>query len=183
MRFDKSISRVHRAPSRRGPQRGRSRTAQRPQMPEIGYLSGRSKAILMHATSFAVRLLLAFGCAMLAASAVSEDTGFGSPPALAPGQAPPLPKAGPASRAPFIKSGRLSHGFDRVCHLPDHAQVRQSRVGSEAVLRASALRGRNRRLRHLPRSSAGLHRRQARVTRHPRPCWPTQRPDHSQCAL
>jgi cytochrome c peroxidase len=64
-------------------------------MPEIGYLSGRSKAILMHATSFAVRLLLAFGCAMLAASAVSEDTGFGSPPALAPGQAPPLPKPGP----------------------------------------------------------------------------------------
>ena len=49
----------------------------------------------MQATSLAVRLLLSFGCAMLAAPAVSEDTGVGPPPALAPGQAPPLPQAGP----------------------------------------------------------------------------------------
>ena len=33
--------------------------------------------------------------AALAAQAGSEDTDFGAPPALAPGQAPPLPKAGP----------------------------------------------------------------------------------------
>jgi cytochrome c peroxidase len=49
----------------------------------------------MQATSLAVRLLLSFSCAMLAGSAVSEDTGLGPPPALAPGQAPPLPQAGP----------------------------------------------------------------------------------------
>jgi cytochrome c peroxidase len=36
-----------------------------------------------------------FSCAMLAAAAVSEDTGVGQPPVLAPGQAPPLPQAGP----------------------------------------------------------------------------------------
>ena len=53
----------------------------------------RSKAILMQATSFAMRLILSVGCAMLAAPAVSEDTGVGPPPTLAPGQAPPLPQA------------------------------------------------------------------------------------------
>src|SRR5258708_4626435 len=49
----------------------------------------------MHATSLAVLLLLSHGCAVLAAPVLSEDTDVGSPPALAPGQAPPLPKAGP----------------------------------------------------------------------------------------
>src|SRR5882672_10643908 len=49
----------------------------------------------MHATSLAVLLLLSHSCAVLAAPAASEDTGVGPPPALAPGQAPPLPKAGP----------------------------------------------------------------------------------------
>jgi cytochrome c peroxidase len=65
---------------------------------EISYLTGRSRAVLMHATPLAARLLLAFGCAMLAAPAVSEDTGFGRPPALAPGQAPSLPKRGPLAQ-------------------------------------------------------------------------------------
>src|SRR6266849_1416052 len=49
----------------------------------------------MHATSLAVLLLLSHSCAVLAAPAPSEDTGVGPPPALAPGQAPPLPVAGP----------------------------------------------------------------------------------------
>jgi cytochrome c peroxidase len=64
-------------------------------MPKIGYLSSRSKAILMQATSIAVRVLLSLSFATLAAPAVSEGTGVGPPPALAPGQAPPLPQAGP----------------------------------------------------------------------------------------
>src|SRR5260370_37659966 len=49
----------------------------------------------MHATSLAVLLLLSHSCAVLAAPAASEDTGFGPPPALAPGQPPPLPLPGP----------------------------------------------------------------------------------------
>src|SRR5260370_8074807 len=49
----------------------------------------------MHATSLAALLLLSHSCAVLAAPAASEDTGVGPPPALAPGQAPPLPVAGP----------------------------------------------------------------------------------------
>ena len=49
----------------------------------------------MQATSLAVGLLVSISCAMLAAPAVSEDTGVGPPPALAPGQPPPLPQAGP----------------------------------------------------------------------------------------
>src|SRR5258708_27931311 len=49
----------------------------------------------MHATSLAVLLLLSNSCAVLAAPAASEDAGVGTPPALAPGQAPPLPVAGP----------------------------------------------------------------------------------------
>ncbi|MFZ2106345.1 MAG: cytochrome c peroxidase [Roseiarcus sp.] len=49
----------------------------------------------MYARSLAVKLLLAFGCAVLAASALGEDGEIGPPPALEPGQAPPLPKPGP----------------------------------------------------------------------------------------
>jgi cytochrome c peroxidase len=49
----------------------------------------------MYARSLAVQLLLAFGCAVLAAPALGEDGGIGPPPALEPGQAPPLPKPGP----------------------------------------------------------------------------------------
>jgi len=39
-------------------------------------------------------LLLALGCATLAAAAMGEEAGVGPPPALVPGQAPPLPKPG-----------------------------------------------------------------------------------------
>jgi len=46
-------------------------------------------------TSLALLLLLWHSCAVLAAPIVSEDTGVGPPPVLPPGQAPPLPKAGP----------------------------------------------------------------------------------------
>jgi hypothetical protein len=68
---------------------------QRLEMPQIGCLGCKSMGILMHATSPAVRLLLSLSCAMLAAPAVCEVTGVGPPAALAPGQAPPLPQAGP----------------------------------------------------------------------------------------
>src|SRR3979411_2027770 len=88
-------ARVHHAPRRRGRSMVARARAQRPAMPEVGYLSRRAKAILMQATSRAVRLLPSFSCAMLAAPAVGEDTGVGPPPALAPGQAPPLPQASP----------------------------------------------------------------------------------------
>ena len=36
--------------------------------------------------------------AVVAAPAVNEDVGIGPPPALAPGHAPPLPKAGPLAQ-------------------------------------------------------------------------------------
>src|SRR5580700_7229287 len=49
----------------------------------------------MYARSLAIQLLLAFGCAVLAAPALGEDSGIGPPPVLEPGQAPPLPKPGP----------------------------------------------------------------------------------------
>jgi cytochrome c peroxidase len=52
----------------------------------------------MHATSLAVRLLLSLGCAIFAAPAMCQDTGVGPPPALAPGQAPPLPNTGPLAK-------------------------------------------------------------------------------------
>ena len=61
-------------------------------MPVTTYFSQRA---LMRATFVAVLLLLPLSCAVLAASAVSEDTIVGPSPALAPGQAPPLPQAGP----------------------------------------------------------------------------------------
>jgi hypothetical protein len=43
----------------------------------------------------AVLLLLSYIFAVVAAWAVEEDTGVGPPPALAVGQAPPLPNPGP----------------------------------------------------------------------------------------
>jgi hypothetical protein len=51
--------------------------ARRLEMPEIGYLSSGSKAILMQATSLAIRFVLSLSCAVLAAPAVSEDTSVG----------------------------------------------------------------------------------------------------------
>src|SRR5260370_42589164 len=61
-------------------------------MPLTAYSSQKA---LMRAAFLAVLLLLSLSCAALAAPAVSEDTIVGPPPALAPGQAPPLPQAGP----------------------------------------------------------------------------------------
>src|SRR5258708_31007551 len=49
----------------------------------------------MRATSLAVLLLLSYIFAVVVARAVEEDTGVGPSPALAPGQAPPLPKPSP----------------------------------------------------------------------------------------
>ena len=49
----------------------------------------------LRATSLAVLSLLSYIFAVLAEPAVNEDTGIGPPPALAPGQTPPLPQAGP----------------------------------------------------------------------------------------
>jgi cytochrome c peroxidase len=49
----------------------------------------------MRATFVPVLLLLPLSCAVVAAPAMSEDTIVGPAPALAPGQAPPLPQAGP----------------------------------------------------------------------------------------
>jgi len=67
-------------------------------MPVTAYFSQRA---LMRATFVAVLLLLTLSCAVLAAPAVSEDTIVGPPPALAPGQAPPLPQAGPLAEPRF----------------------------------------------------------------------------------
>jgi cytochrome c peroxidase len=60
-------------------------------------LTSRAKTHRMRATSFAALLLLSCIFAVVAARAVEEDAGVGPPPALEPGQAPPLPKPGPSS--------------------------------------------------------------------------------------
>ena len=48
----------------------------------------------MSATFLTVLLLLAYNFALLAASVATESVSVGPPPALAPGQAPPLPNQG-----------------------------------------------------------------------------------------
>jgi cytochrome c peroxidase len=48
---------------------------------------------LMCITSLVVAL--SFSCALLSGAAICRDTGVGPPLALAPGEAPPLPKQGP----------------------------------------------------------------------------------------
>src|SRR5260370_25524054 len=49
----------------------------------------------MPATPLGVLFFLSHSCAVLGPRGGSEDTGVGPPPALASGQAPPLPLAGP----------------------------------------------------------------------------------------
>jgi hypothetical protein len=49
----------------------------------------------MRARSLTVLLLLPCVAAAVVAPTIHEDTGVGSPPVLAPGQAPPLPRPGP----------------------------------------------------------------------------------------
>jgi cytochrome c peroxidase len=49
----------------------------------------------MRATPLAILLLPLYIFGIAAAQTVDEDSGVGPPPALAPGQAPPLPKPGP----------------------------------------------------------------------------------------
>ena len=53
---------------------------------------------MMRATSLAILLLLSYIFAVVAARAQEKDAGVGAPPALAPGQAPPLPKPGPLAQ-------------------------------------------------------------------------------------
>jgi cytochrome c peroxidase len=53
----------------------------------------KSKGLLMRITSLA--LAVSGSCWLLPATGVSNDAGVGPPPALAPGQAPPQPHAGP----------------------------------------------------------------------------------------
>src|SRR5580658_10081295 len=55
----------------------------------------RVKAYQMRARSLTVLLLLPCVAAAVVAPTIHEDTGVGSPPVLAPGQAPPLPRPGP----------------------------------------------------------------------------------------
>jgi cytochrome c553 len=75
-----------------------------------GLFVARAKACRMRTTSLAVLLLLSYIFAVVAARAVDEDAGVGPPPAVAPGQAPPLPKPGP------LAEPRLSNqvGFPTV---------------------------------------------------------------------
>jgi cytochrome c peroxidase len=54
-----------------------------------------AKTYRTRTTSLAVLLLLPYIFAVVAVRAAEQDIGVGTPPALAPGQAPPLPRPGP----------------------------------------------------------------------------------------
>src|SRR6201988_5524376 len=63
-------------------------------MPTRMFTSG-AKTHRIWATLLAALLFLSCIFGVVAVRAVEQDTGIGPPPALAPGQAPPLPKPGP----------------------------------------------------------------------------------------
>ena len=88
-----------------------------------------AKTYRTRATSLAVLLLLSHIFAVVAVRAVEQDTGVGTPPALAPGQAPPLPEPGPLAEPRSSNQVGFPTGLDPVCHLTDHAHACQSRVG------------------------------------------------------
>ena len=88
--------------------------------------TSRAKTYWMRATSLAVLLLLSYIFTVIAARAVEEETGVGPPPALAVGQAPPLPKPGPLAE-PFPSN---QVGFPKVLtqYVISPATLRPARV-------------------------------------------------------
>jgi hypothetical protein len=79
--------------------------------------TNRGTAASLITTTAAVSACL---CAYLSAPAVGEDTDVGAPPALAPGQAPPLPKAGPLAQLWLSRAGLLLKidGGERLAAWP-----------------------------------------------------------------
>src|SRR6266852_8335168 len=123
----------------------------------------------MHATSLAVLLLLSHSCAVLAAPAASEDTGVGPPPALAPGQAPPLPVAGPLAEPRSLNQVGLPAVLTKwVISPPNSRMPARAALGQKLFFDARLSANGTRRLRHLPQSGPCFHRWQAYVHRHPR---------------
>jgi hypothetical protein len=86
----------------------------------------KSKGCLRRATSLAILVALSCSCALLAAPAVSGETGVGPPPALAPRQAPPLPQAGPLTEPRSLSQV----GFPKVLteYVISPATLRPARV-------------------------------------------------------
>ena len=77
---------------------------------------------------------------MLAAPAVSEDTGVGPPPALAPGQAPPLPQAGPLAEPRSSDQVGFPTALTEYVISPTTLRPAKVAFGQTTFLRASALR-------------------------------------------
>ena len=99
------------------------------------------RACFIFATFF-ITFLLLLSCngAVLAASAVSEPIAVGSPPALPPGQAPPLPKPGPLAEPRSSNQVGFPTVLTKYVISPATLRPARVRIGSEALLRASALR-------------------------------------------
>jgi cytochrome c peroxidase len=127
-------------------------------------------------------LALSCSCSLLPATGMSEEAAVDPVPALAPGQAPPLPQAGPLAEPRSSDQA----GFPKV--LTEY-------VISPATLTTATV-ALGQRLFFEPRLSGDgtvacatchvgsrLHRWQARISRHPRPRRPTQRPHRSKCPL
>jgi cytochrome c peroxidase len=80
----------------------------------------------VRARSLSVLLLLPCVFAAVAAPTINEDTGVGSPPALAPGQAPPLPK--PGSQASPRSSDQVGFPKALTGYLISPTSLRPARV-------------------------------------------------------
>ena len=115
-----------------------------------------AKTYRTRATSLAVLLLLSHIFAVIAVSAAEQDIGVGTPPALAPGQAPPLPRPGPLAEPRSSNQVGFPTVLTQYVISPTTLTPARAALGKEAILRVS-VQGRHGRLRHMPQSRAGLH--------------------------
>ena len=92
----------------------------------------------MRAASLAVLWLLSCSCAAPAALAANEGTGLAPPPALTPGQAPPLPEAGPLAQ-PAEHVGE--RGVDRGCPFTANRGTHFSRPDLQGAVGMGKARG------------------------------------------
>ena len=113
-------------------------------------LTSRAKTHRMRATSLSALLLLSYIFAVVGARAVENDTGVGPPPALAPGQPPPLPKLGPLAEPRLSAQVGIPTVLTNYVISPSSLRPARVALGQKLVLRASALGRRHGRLRHLP---------------------------------
>ena len=98
----------------------------------------KSESYLMRITALAV--VLSCGCALFPATAVSDNTGIGPPPALASGEAPPLVKQGPLAQPRSSDQVGFPKVLTQYVFSPTSLRPARVALGQKLFFEFSALR-------------------------------------------